>query len=598
MDVDKAGDRSEMTSPTEVTFDDALKNLGAFGRYQMRVLILMSLLAATAGVQAIFTVFTVATPNFRCAIPGLANDSYSWTGPEHDELLNVSVPWEKGDDDKLERSKCKVYQFRNESAPPSELLPNRSTESCHRWVYDHSVFTSTFTEDENLVCDKKEYHANADMIYMVGLLVGSLLVGLISDRYGRKVALMLSITLHVGCSVGTAFAQSFAAFATLRFFLGLANMGAFMSAYVIGLEMVGDSVRTMAGSVMQMFWPIGLFVLDGVAYGVRDWRHLQLIMSCPTALFLLYFFAVTESPRWLASKGRYDEANAILKRAAEVNGVPPPPRVGDVTITVPASGEDGNEVTKGVKVNDNVKDAEGVKGTESGQSQSPLRMFTNRVTLIRTLIIFVNWVMITMIYYGLSLNVGSIGGDIHLNFFLSALAELLGYVVALVGLDRAGRKAMHCGSMILAGLACLCTMIPVLCDASSKDVIVLVLSNVGKLGASAAFCIIYQFSAELFPTVIRNSMMGASSMMARLGGIVSPYIAQLNVIVGGKLGVALPLVVFGGCGLLAGLLALQLPETLKRPLPATIEDAINIGKKTTKTSTSKEGVVNRGFDQI
>nr|KAG5700422.1 hypothetical protein BaRGS_010335 [Batillaria attramentaria] len=57
--------------------------------------------------------------------------------------------------------------------------------------------------------------------------------------------------------------------------------------------------------------------------------------------------------------------------------------------------------------------------------------------------------------------------------------------------------------------------------------LLLVLSNIGKLGASAAFSIIYLFSAELFPTVARNSLMGASSMIARLGGIVSPYIAQL-----------------------------------------------------------------------
>ena len=45
----------------------------------------------------------------------------------------------------------------------------------------------------------------------------------------------------------------------------------------------------------------------------------------------------------------------------------------------------------------------------------------------------------TMVYYGLSLNVGNIGGNIYLNNFLSTLAELLGYCVALAGLDRLGR---------------------------------------------------------------------------------------------------------------------------------------------------------------
>ena len=44
-----------------------------------------------------------------------------------------------------------------------------------------------------------------------------------------------------------------------------------------------------------------------------------------------------------------------------------------------------------------------------------------------------------MVYYGLSLNVGNIGGSVYLNNFLSSLAELVGYFVALAGLDRLGR---------------------------------------------------------------------------------------------------------------------------------------------------------------
>ena len=55
-----------------------------------------------------------------------------------------------------------------------------------------------------------------------------------------------------------------------------------------GLEMVGDSKRTLAGSVYQMFWPAGVLILTGVAYLLRDWSHLQLAMACPTVLFLSY----------------------------------------------------------------------------------------------------------------------------------------------------------------------------------------------------------------------------------------------------------------------------------------------------------------------
>ena len=57
--------------------------------------------------------------------------------------------------------------------------------------------------------------------------------------------------------------------------------------------------------------------------------------------------------------------------------------------------------------------------------------------------------------------------------------------------------------------------------------ITVVLANVGKFGISAAFAVIYVWSAELFPTMVRNSGMGSSSMMARVGGMVCPYIADL-----------------------------------------------------------------------
>jgi len=53
------------------------------------------------------------------------------------------------------------------------------------------------------------------------------------------------------------------------------------------------------------------------------------------------------------------------------------------------------------------------------------------------------------------------------------------------------------------------------------------LAMLGKFGISAAFAIIYVWSAELFPTVVRNAGMGASSSFARVGGMVAPYIADL-----------------------------------------------------------------------
>lgn len=62
---------------------------------------------------------------------------------------------------------------------------------------------------------------------------------------------------------------------------------------------------------------------------------------------------------------------------------------------------------------------------------------------------------------------------------------------------------------------------------SALQPVTIALAMLGKVGISAAFAIIYVWSAELYPTVVRNSSMGLCSTSARIGGMVSPYIADL-----------------------------------------------------------------------
>lgn len=70
--------------------------------------------------------------------------------------------------------------------------------------------------------------------------------------------------------------------------------------------------------------------------------------------------------------------------------------------------------------------------------------------------------MVSLAFYGLGLNVGSLGGSVYINFLLSGLMELVSYVLCLGLLDRLGRRPLNCGLMVLAGLACTLTIFPVL----------------------------------------------------------------------------------------------------------------------------------------
>ncbi|XP_069129248.1 organic cation transporter protein-like [Argopecten irradians] len=199
-----------------------------------------------------------------------------------------------------------------------------------------------------------------------------------------------------------------------------------------------------------------------------------------------------------------------------------------------------------------------------------------------------------MIYFGLSLNSGNLGGNYYLNFLLSGLVEFPAYTMLLLLLDRLGRKWLYCMCMILGGTSCISTIFTILYLDEKYQPITTALAMLGKFGAAGAFGIVYIYSAELFPTVVRNAGIGASSCISRIGAIAAPYIADSGTYIGGNQGKAFPLALFGVSSILTGLLSLYLPETMGQELPDDIGDGIQFGTSTYKL---KSGIRNEKNDK-
>ena len=107
------------------------------------------------------------------------------------------------------------------------------------------------------------------------------------------------------------------------------------------------------------------------------------------------------------------------------------------------------------------------------------------------------------------------------------------------------------------------------------------LSLVGKFGASASFFVVYLYTAELFPTSIRNQAVGACSLVARFGGISALLLDLLK-----TYWLPAPVFIMGLVATVAGALAVLFPETLGNKLPESMEEALRFVCLATPINTS------------
>lgn len=274
----------------------------------------------------------------------------------------------------------------------------------------------------------------------------------------------------------------------------------------------------------------------------------MLAVSLPGSLLLGFWWFIPESPRWLVANNRLDEAHRVLMTYAAKNGVP-------------VDAKHLRHVISEVRKGDVRKEETRIYGT--------LDLFKTPKLRKRIIICCFNWFVNALVYFGLSVNVKNLAGNMYVNFFTLIIIELPSALLAWFCLQRFGRRIPYCTFMLLGGVAGLLVLaVP---DQPEYQPVVTTLAMIGKFCILSTFLAIYIFTAELFPTVIRNIGVGVSSMMARVGAILAPYIVLLADLP--SLKKTLPLVAFGVLGVTAGIIALWLPETLFSPMPQTVEQA-------------------------
>ncbi|KAM8772701.1 solute carrier family 22 member 7-like isoform 1-T1 [Acanthopagrus schlegelii] len=533
-------------------FDDILAEVTGFGRFQIMTILLMTAARMTLPFHYLLNNFVAAVPSHHCNITSLDYGD-AFRNLSHEERLIVSIPVQE--DGTL--SSCQMFaQPQYHLLIESSNITDLPTVPCQNgWMYDNTTFKSTLATEWDLVCDKRRLNKTSATIFFIGVMLGAAVFGYLSDRFGRKKALLVSYVTSTVFGFTSAFSSNFTMFAVMRFFTGLGLSGSSMVTVVLSVEWVDIKHRTAVGILMSMDWSISTALFSLVAYCVNDWRYLTATVTCPMCLAIICLWWLPESARWLISNGKVESAHFYLTKCAKVNG-----REQFMTDLKP-------EVLSKVIVVEN----ENKKYSFLDLVRTP-RM--RRLALLTGIV----WFAVACTYYGLSLNIEGFGVNIYLTQFIFGTIEVPGKALIYFTVKKIGRRFSQAGSLVLTGLCVLCNIfIP-----RDYGVFRTAVGALGKMLAEAAFTALYLYTIELYPTVMRQNGMGYCSFLARIGVALSPLIQLLEEVWGKLPSTIFTLVTFAGA-----LSASFLPETKNIRLPESIEDVERTRRRSISTTEEK-----------
>ncbi|EMP25795.1 Solute carrier family 22 member 6-A [Chelonia mydas] len=485
-----------------MSFAEFLHQVGGMGRFQIIHTMLLTIPVVLMASHNLLQNFTAAIPGHHCQVHIDANNTRYANATLHldsQDLLQVTIPMDRN----RQPEKCRRFVTAQwQLLDPNVTEPNGTqldTEPCTEgWTYDRSVFTSTIITEWDLVCNLRKFRQMA--------------------QFGRKAMLIWSFLQLAVMGTCTAFSPSYISYCVFRFLGGMALSGFGLSIACLIVEWIPTQFRTITIAITGFVYTLGQILLAGLAYGIPNWRWLQLTVSLPFFFFLIY--------SWVA----------------RVNG----------------KREEGEKITTEILNSKMQKELSTVK---SSYTVSDLV----RTPAIRRIFccLSVVWFSTSFSYYGLAMDLQNFGVSIYVIQLIFGAVDFPAKVLVTISMSYIGRRITLSAFLLLAGLVIIANIfVP-----RELQIVRTSLAVIGKGCLSAAFNCVFLFTTELYPTPIRQTGLGFGSTMARVGGIVAPLAKMLD-----EYFSFLPPIVYGAAPIISGIAATFLPETLNQPLPDTVEE--------------------------
>ncbi len=388
----------------------------------------------------------------------------------------------------------------------------------------------------------------AGSLYIGGAVIGALVFGRLADKLGRKKLFLITLAVYTAATLATAFSPNFAFFAVCRFLTGVGIGGEYAAINSAIDELIPARVRGRVNlAINGSFWigaalgaGLSLVLLDPRVLGpVWGWRAGFALGALLAIAILLVRRDVPESPRWLMSHGRADEANAIIERIeAEVQAEhgpldPVTTRLSFMRKAAPSMREVANVLFHRYR----------------SRSVVALALMISQAFFYNA--IFFTYALVLTRFHGVS------EGRVALYIFPFALGNVLGPLLLGPLFDRIGRRKMIALTYVLSGIGLALTGWAFMQGWLGALSQALCWSAVFFL-ASAAASSAYLTVSEVFPLEMRALAISLFYAVGTgAGGFAAPFLFGLLIDTGSRGAVAVGYAIGAVLVIMADLIALR-----------------------------------------
>ncbi|KAG5346222.1 S22A8 protein, partial [Acromyrmex charruanus] len=616
------------------------------GCFQMVLVLLLGINYVIVAMSHGLSVFHNYTPKFYCEMKDSTHKSYG----------------------------CQVMENSSMFANLTFTSPEVSafTSCSGEYHFETEFMENSVVTEWGLVCEKRYLSFLGPTVYYIGVLLGAWITGFLIDRIGRLPVQAICLYVQGTIAVALYIVQSYPAFLVLRSLQGVFVQGLQNSTYILSLELFPARSRTLVALIMQISWSMGLILLALLSYVIPDWRILQLAVSVPTAITVLYIKS-TEADMALERIAIYNSCcrlrtkNILMHEACvESNSMPIKPKRKSRVISdefektradenqreeitnllnkselteqkiigktlesnsinlknkfsnvelyqeTPSSVENFNKrhlpsnskcdqeskMTTSSKCDKKIspKDTEEVmlskikkekiskneEKTGSNDTKQTANKINSRLknaiesSILRKYgaIMICQWWTSTIACNILDDLTPSFQINRHITFALSAILEMATNTFVYFVLSRYGRRLPICIYQSFNGIVCILIAVFFILTATVApwiDIAKTTMLLFGKVTVMSTLSIVYLYTVEIFPTVIRGRCLGLCVMSAKIGSLSILHLLLLR-----HVSLPIPLLIIGILCLVSGVLVLILPETLNKILPDQVMDMKNI----------------------